>query len=314
MEVVKHENSKVVTIYRSRTFANEAQKGLEDFFAGATKSIGSYWESTNSKIVGSGLSITEQNILMPLLIDLPVEDREFRKKVKEFFEEMVTKVPYKDGVTLEIGLEESNDKKLSATNLPIKLMDYVRWRHASGHPEVARTRDEAEGNQLKKYYIYDPNTIKQKSNSLRDARDKAMEYYLVIKKDEAKVDNYLALLGEDPRAYADFDDKLEVLTKLVNSTEIEAVERFTALYEDPKTELKALVEKMVIMGILKRIGNRYLIAETDRILGDGLEEVLLELEDEAKNGELITVLKSQLQEKLKAKVALKRKAAGNARK
>jgi len=297
----KNPNSKQVTIFRARSFVADAQKGLDDFFAQSTKSIGSYWESTSSKKTGTGLSISEQNLLMPEMIDLSTEDKDFRKKVKEFFDEINTKIPHKEGLKLEIGLSVDNDKPVSKDNLPISIMDYIRWRHALGHPEVADNKDEAMGNQLISYYIFDPEGLKAKNQDLIDARDTAMEYYLLLKKDKEKLDNFLAMLGEDPRGFEDQQEKLDFLTNIINSRETEKVNDFVTLYEDPKLENKSLLEKMVLTGVLKRVGPRYIVAETDAILGNSQEEALFEIEDQ-KNEQLMVALKTLLQEKMAAKV------------
>lgn len=300
-------NSRKITIFRAPTFLSSVQTGLDDYYAMSHKDIGSYLSSKGTNTPGTGLDFEEVNLLLPLIIDYTPGEREFKAKVKEFYDSISTKVPYKDGVVLEIGLRKSNDQPLSADNLPIEPMDYIRYRHAVGHPWVAQSRDEGSGNQLKQYYVSDPEAIRVGTTNLREQREKAMEAYLVLTKEykdkPTQVDDILAVLGEDPRGFKTKDEKLDFLEELAKSPDVDKVKRFMAVATDKKIGLKGFVEKLVFTGILRKVGARYLVAETDKILGDSLEEVLLELDDTEKNGQLITVFKSQLQEKMKAQIS-----------
>lgn len=299
----KSENSKKITIFRAQSFLGQAQVGLDDYYATSQKPIGSNWASKNGVLVGTGLSTAEINFLLPEVVDREPNDREFKAKVKEFYQDISTKVPYKEGAILEVGLSGSNDKPISDTNKPINLMEYLRYRHAMQHPWVAHSREESEGNQLKFYYIYDPEKKRTDTINLRETKEKAMEAYLILTKEkDERIDDVLAVLGEDPRGFKDKSEKLDYLHDKVNSTTVEEVSKFLKVATDKKIELQGFVNKLLHTGILKQVGSRYLVAETDKIVGDGIEDVLLELEDTEKNGQLITVFKSQLQEKMKAKV------------
>lgn len=299
-------NSRKITIFRAPTFLSAVQVGLDDYYATSNKDIGGYWSGKGTKGQGTGLDFEEVDLLLPLVIDYQPGEREFKKQVNEFYTDITTKVPHKDGVTLEIGLRKSNLEPLSKENLPIVPMEYIRYRHAIGHPWVAGSRDDAEGNQLKQFYVSDPEALRISGTSLRERKEKAMEAYLILTKEAkdkpAKIDDIIAVLGTDPRKYKGMDEKLDFLESLVNSTDSVKVNQFHSVATDKKVELKGFTEKLVLTGILRKVGSRYLVAETDKILGDSLEEVLLELEDTAKNGQLVTVFKAQLQEKMKSEM------------
>lgn len=292
---------KTVTIYRMPSFLSESQQGLDGYLAMSKQPVGGYWASTSSKAVGTGLSPNEINILLPLVLDIHHEDREFRQEVRKFYESLETPVDYKHGKTLNIGLEDDS-KPLSKSNLPQDVMDYIRYRHALGNPEVAASRDEATGNRLKRFYIHDPNAVKENSNKLREKREEAMTLYLSISKEEVKVDNVLALFGEDPRTFNDLDDKLENLQKKTQSSDLKELQKFIDIAEDNQLEIKGFIQKLVKVGVLKIVGTRYVVAENGTVLADDLQGAVIELSDEEKNSELIVVLKSQLQEQLKKKV------------
>lgn len=298
------ETSRKVTIFRSATFLGSAQAGLEDYYAMSAKDVGSYGSSTGG--AGSGLDFAEVELLLPLVLDYQPSDREFKQKVKQFYDNMRTKVSHKDGIVLEIGLRKSNSDPVSKDNLPIIPIDYIRYRHALGHPWVAEDRDAGTGNGTKQFYISDPDKLRASGNNLRVQREKAMEAYLVLAR-EAKdkpeqIDDVIAVLGKDPRAYKSIDEKLDYLEEQSKSEDVAALKKFIDVAGDKKVAMRGFIAKLVLTGILRMVGSRYLVAETDKILGDSLEEVMLEIADTEKNGQLITVFKSQLQEKMKAQL------------
>lgn len=294
-------STRTVTIFRAQSFLGQAQVGLDDYYALSNKDIGSFWDSKGMSKIGSGLDWKEIEILLPLVIDSEFTDKDFKTKVKEFYTDIVTKVPHKEGAVLNIGLLD-NDKSLSKDNLPLIPMDYLRWKHALRHPWVAPSRKDSDGNQLKTFYVYDPEANKLANTSAREQKEKAMEQYLILTKENVdRIDDVLAVLKEDPRGFKDKNEKLDYLESLVNSVSPETVKGFLDVVTDKKIPLKGLLAKLVHTNVLKMVGSRYLIVETDAIFADGEEEAVLELADE-KNASLLTVFKAQLQEKMKTKI------------
>jgi len=296
-----HKNSKIVTIFRAGSFLSRAQgKEIDDFFAMSKKAIGSYWESTSSKRVATGLSFKEEGILLPKLLDVDERDREFRKKVTEFYVDIETQVPHGTGRNLEIGLEESNKDDVSEKNLPINLMDYLRYRHLIGHPHVAKTKEEADGNALVQFYIFDKSEVVKKNSKRADEKDAAIQIYLEIKPDGEKVDMMLTLLGVDPRQFTgrDAEDlKLEALRKHSETKP----DTFISIYNEGDLKNRYWIRTMVNTGVLKTIGTKYLDKETDRLIGNTLEETLYYFNDES-NSDVIVSLKSRAQEAMKRPV------------
>jgi hypothetical protein len=294
---------KTVTIFRSKSFFETSQPGAAAYLAKSKQSIGGYWASPQSKAVGKGLTPTQERILLPPIIDVDADDRDFRKEVKAFYEGLETKVPYIGGITLTISLEDDS-KELSKDNLPINIMDYLRYKHALGHPEVAESFDLAEGDLMKNYYVHDPSTVKDRKADLRKTKDEAMQAYLNISNNPEKVDNVLALLGEDPRKYT-AAERLDLLQAKAASNVHAELTTFIGTVADKQLEIKGFIKKLVATGILKTVGTRYMFTDTSAIIGNDLEETVLELQDEAKNSETIIVLKAKLQDAMKKKITKK---------
>lgn len=301
-----NKNVRHVTFFRSSSFLNESQVGLAEFMSKTKQSIGGYWASTQSKAQGTGLTQSEIRMLLPAVLDIHPDDREFRPKVKEFYEGINTTVPFKQGVTLNIGLE-NNEEELAADNLPLEVMDYIRYRHALGHPEVAKNKDAAIGNQLIKFYMHNPEEVKNQGTDLRDKRREAMALYIALSTDVIKVDNVLALYGKDTRTFNSLGDKLEFLETKTQSKELKDILNFITIAEDRQLETKGIINRMVTTGILKNVGTRFVLTETNAIIADDLDAMVIELQDEEKNGELILSLKAKLQQEMGKKVATKKK-------
>src|SRR6187551_879291 len=150
MDYSSHANSKKVTIFRSGSFMSRAQGAdTDEYFSMGKVSVDSYFEKKDSRRVATGLSFEEEELLLPSFVDASPQEREFRKNVSAFYTDISTKIPYPGGITLEIGLSSNNDKPVSKDNMPLDTMDFIRWRHAKGHPFMAASKEEAEGNQMK---------------------------------------------------------------------------------------------------------------------------------------------------------------------
>lgn len=298
-----HPNSHIVYIRRASMFASSSRKELDEYFAESHRGVGSYFQKGGMR-TATGLSFEEENLLMPEIINIPATDRDFRKEVTTFFQNLETKVPAhktdaKTGVVtggkaLEIGLRISNTNPVTEENMPIEVEHFIRWRHAMGHPQVAMTEAEGNGSQLKSYYIYDPEEVSLDNLTINDAKDKALTAYLSIKDKPRSVLQYLTLLGINTTIIK----KGEEAIKLRDAAE-KKPEAFLKIVNDTNKEYKYLIEEMVNHGILTRVGNR-LVNKDGEVIGRDITEAVLYLKD-SHNTKAFVTLKAQLQDKWKNK-------------
>lgn len=300
-----HPNSRKVYFRRCPLTVHESDPNLKEYFAGAHRTIDSYW-SQKSVRPGTGLTLAEEDLLMPRILDLHKEDREYRKKSTEYFHAITTKVPDGTGVELEIGLLKSNDEPLSEDNLPINPVDYVKYRHGISHPWVAMSLEESKGNKLKKFYLYDPNQVKKNTVSSTDLKDMAMTAYLQVRQDPVKVNQYLMLLGVMPYAH----EGQEVL-KLRELAETKPRD-FLLVHKDPQKNAKFLLAEMIAAKAVEEVGTRIIITQSKEQIGATRKEALAYLTDVA-NSKQVAIFKSLIQEwKKKKKVSsLKEIEAGD---
>lgn len=287
-----HANSHKIFLRRKTTHLESIQKEVPDFMSRSKKYIGSYFESSTSRIVGSGLTIAEQQLLIPDIIGYTPDEREYKKKVIEFFQDMATEVPFGKGKELEIGLTVSNTKPLSKENLPISVMDFIRWRHATKHPRVAPTQEDAIGNMLVEFYVYDPKAVHEGRNKAAVTLDNANAKYLGIKNKPEIVEALLVIYKHNPDEYRDPEDKTAALSRLVN----ENPEVLLAAMEDSSLQTRAILRKMVEFKLVSIIDSAYYITDDKKNIGYDEDQAIAWLQDTEKNGNTITLLKQKLQE------------------
>lgn len=285
--------SKVIVIHRQLTFSQMAHTDTEvlDWFNQAFKAITPYWKG---KVVGTGLTYSEQKLLMPYILGVEADDREFRKRTELFFHEILTKVP-PQGLKLEIGLEDDS-LPVNASNLPLNIQQYVIYRHAIGHPNVAMSKDEADRSPLKHFYLVDPEQVTSSDLRLNDLEDKALACYFKYKDDEVKVDQILTMLGVNIKLMSPSDKllKLKSFTKrnenkgdLENQSDFQ---RFVDVCEDPDLMMKYLIQEMVGAQILERQGTTIFIKESGEAIGANAKEAVAYLKN-PKNSRVYNMLR-----------------------
>lgn len=294
----KHPNSKQITIFRTNPFLAAAQGAdASGYLATMKRSIGSNFEGKGSKRVSSGLSFKEEDILLPRLLEVEADDREFNKKRTEFFCDIDTQVDYAHGCTLEIGLDSSNTDAVSKSNMPINVMDYIRYRHALAHPQVAASKEEALGNQLIQFYIFDKTAVQKNSDLILEMQDSASKAYLEMCDNPEKVTQALTLLGINILTPLGLmtpgEQRQELKTQATNKPK-----DFLDMYNTKDFEVTFWIKDMLNTGVLKKLGDKYFEAQTNVLLANNMEELIWFFKDDT-NSDRIVSLKSQQQEKKK---------------
>lgn len=305
MDTSRHPNHRPVTIFRAGSILSRAQgPEVDDFFADSKLSIGSYYDTLNSNKIGNGLTREEEELLVPSVVDLKADDRDFRKKMTEFYSDINTTVPYKLGVTLETGLEKDNEKPVSKDNMPLNIMDYLRWKHAIKHPWVAQNKTVADGNQTKKFYVFDKASLQKAKSNQGKELDAAMQIFLKIKNEEGMVAQLLTLVGIDPTTFTGKDKEADMEDALREYVQKNPV-NFAKVYNTGDIEIRYWLKAMVETKVLRMVGARYIDNETDKPIASSDEEMIYWFKDE-ENSEKVLIYKARLQEAL-AQVPEKKK-------
>jgi hypothetical protein len=284
----RHRNSKIVELLRAPNFVQQAnpEAEVQEYFSMAFKALGSYFKEFGS-VVATGLSRKEEMDLMPELIGGidPKDSHLFRGAVQTYFKNLNVKIPA-TGLKLEIGLQEDNDAPAhSMENAPIKVRDYIVWRWAKEHPQVALNKEEAERFQHKLFYIEDKVAVNAAKDKLRQAEDLAQEAYLKIKKDARRIEMVLTLMGIDTREQDDQTILLQakstvsIDSEVSDTANLERLKRFVDITADKDLTLKYDILDMIRYGILERLKSRILDKSSNEVLGENLREAVVYFQD-----------------------------------
>lgn len=293
--------SKIIEVYRHYNLVEMQQQEPEvkAWLGEAYRPIGPYFDG---KKTATGLTFEEQNILMPEVLGIEKSDKDFRKAVIKYFDEILTNVP-KDGLKLEAGLYDDS-KPLSADNLPIVPKDYIVYRHLLGHPHVALDRTTAAREQNKRFFVLDTDKAALEAVKINTLEDKAISIYFKFKDDSIKIDQILTMLGVDIRSMSK-DEKVIKLksftTKASGTSELqqkEIFDKFIKIAEDQDLEMKFLIEEMIGAQYLRRVGANIVYEETGKLVGENMQDAVLYFKN-AKNSRELNLLKAEYQMKMK---------------
>lgn len=305
--VLEHKNDHFIQIIRNKSFLERAQNASTDsFFSMSRVSIGSYFQK-DSPTIGTGLSREETDILLSKLLDMDPKDREFRNIVQKFYMELFTPVPPSDpkadplswGLRLNIGMLEDNKAPVSETNLPINLMDYIRYRHALGHRWVAATPNLAQGNQMIKFFVSDPLINADAGAEQGDINDRALSIYLSVKSNENKVDMLLTMLGVDPVAIVKNKPgkKAAIKQAALKALSQSKPDLFIKTYDTDNFSSRYLVRALINAKIWITVANKVLDGKSNAVIGESETGAVLWLNDPAHSNRTM-IYKASLQDYL----------------
>ena len=293
----EHQNSIKVKVFRAPTFLGGAQgQDVQTYLGDSKVSIGSYFEP-QSMVVGSGLTVQEKEILLPVFVGVSSAHPDFMKKVETYYIDMDTKVPYQTGLLLEVGLKEDNNAPISLTNTPIVPLDYIKYRHLASHPYVGATKEDAEGTR-KQFYIFNPEELQKKTKAKNDSKDAALAIFLQIKKEPTKVAMMLTLMGVNPKTFSGKNKQVEMeeaLRKIVDSKPDE----FNTIFSKKDIDTEYLIQSMLNHKIINKFGEKYMDPQADaknQLLANSIEELIFFLKDKDNSG-VVMSLRARLQEK-----------------
>lgn len=287
----KHPNSKKIVIYRAQSFLSRAQgPEVDNYYATTHAAVGSYWLK-GSQQIATGLTVPEIRLLLPALIGIPATDNQFLSAVNRFYGDLTTPVPFKEGRTLEIGLMQDNSKPISEENLPLNIMDYVRYHQIKGHPFVAKDLKEAKKDSRKQFYIFDKEAANDALVAENRSKDAAMQIYMQMKGSEAKRDMMLELIGEK---YEDLTSS-ERDTLFRNCADKKHT-KFYEIYQQGDIEERYKINRLIHHKLLEYLAGKYIIAGSKKLIGSSIKEAIMFLKDD-ENSETILHLNTSLMEK-----------------
>jgi len=292
--------SKVIFIRRKFSFIEEANAdpAVKDYFDMSFKAIGSQFK-VFGKIYESGLTAKEEEILMPEIIGFfPVDRKDYRSAVQDFYKNMNTKVP-SGGLKLQIGLQGNGE--LATDNPPLNIDHYLRYRHALAHVQVGKNLDEAEKYQHVLFYIDDPEINTKHATKVSKTEDSARMLYFKIIEDQQTIEMVLTLMGIDTKGM-NLEDRIlklkslaTIKSKLGNAENVRNLDKFVRIANDKNLAAKYEIERMVAVGILDRMRTAIVASETGDPIGDDMKDAVHWFKDKS-NSKEVNVFRARLRE------------------
>lgn len=308
---------KEVTLHRQYGFMEEANKDPEvrEYFDMAFIALGAYSKTAGGP-PASGLSRAEEQAILPEITGVyPADGRkEFSESVNKYFKNLNTKIPA-GGLKLQIGLTDPS-KAVGFTetlenglpdpngniNHPLNSTQYIKWRHAIGHPLCAPDKDTAEKYQHIQYYIQDEEAIVVAASALSKLEDIARKEFFRISEDRGLTDQVLTLLGI-PNARKLDPNRAEQSLKSFSSIDNEVSEdvnaiklkKFKSVATDKELAIKYDIMQFITAEIFEQVGMRILIKESGEQIGINMKEASKWMQDKA-NVQNIGAFKAQLEE------------------
>lgn len=213
--------------------------------------VGSYLTKTGA--VGTGLSFEEIKRIMPGVIAMEPTDPKFRSEVDKYFNNMMIPIPY-EGRQLEIGLDEE-------TNLPINIVDWLRYKFVQNHPQVSTNKKDADASQTKIYYLEDEEADSERMSENIIYKTKATIEFAKLVEDKVKFD---WVLRELSFKYPEIGSISKVISLKPNDKNIilnKAMEKdykkFLEIVNDDDIKYKAEIASFIDAKIVDKVGNQF---------------------------------------------------------
>lgn len=235
-----------------------------------------------------GLDRKEEKNILPRIIDAePDEGSAFYDKASKYWKELTIDVP-SGGKPLNISTRGESEIDGVKVDDPVHPEDYVMYRFAQAHPQVAETEEDALANRNKLYYILDPEEEKRNKRSEVEAKKEAWREFIKMEEDEQKVDLMIRVFTDSsPEKMTDIDEKVNKLDEELERRPKE----FVQLAQDDDLEKQDFVLQCLEYGVLRKTGNQ--IMYMDEVLGSGVEDVVAFLKNK-RNSSTLSELKAKL--------------------
>lgn len=264
--------------------------------------LGGGFDSTTNDTL-RGVSYDEEKAYLPNLVGCSPDSFDWSAKTRAFWEKFDVTVPT-HGKILNITCEKAKfvvpgTGKEITIDRPEVVLDYLIWRFAQKHSEVASNLAECLALKEKQFYIEDQDAeIKAKTTTL-EIKNKARQKYLEIAGGESKDETLLRAIAVNTRALhgSVIPTKLADLLIFLNDISEKFPVAFADAASDPEIKDRAFVSQLLDYQILTSAGNQ-LYDETQGInaIAESIEEFIKLINQPGKSA-----YKAQLKVKLDSK-------------
>jgi len=172
---------------------------------------------------------------------------------------------------------------------PVNPLDWLRYKFAVEHKEVAESEAEMKRHPNKHFWIRDPEAESKKTNDQLQDRKKAYTEFLSIGDDESKMDMVLRAMGTLNTAELTTVQKENLLERYVQ----DEPGKFYNVATDKNLAIRAEILDMVDKGVLNRLNSGIFFGDDN--LGSTMDEAIKFFKSK-KNSETVLILRDKLNE------------------
>lgn len=246
--------------------------------AGAKVTIGSIYIGRQPL---RGVEGEEAAKLLSGILDVPHGHADWPKQEKDFWASMSVKVPF-EGKELNITTDEDGN--------PENAMDYITWKWCLKHRQVAESEAIMKQDGQKRFYIYDPQKDLLKKNAEVKLKKEADKEFIKVSSDADKMRRLLRVLSKGSRPENLTD--MEVENQLYNLKNAKP-SSFLKYSTDKNLDVRAELEEMVEMGVLRTIGNQLIYG--DETIGENMTDAIVYFNNKKNSGQ-VNAMRAQLKE------------------
>lgn len=232
-----------------------------------------------------GLSQEEERKLLPEIIGVSPDDNDFSERARKYWAELTIDVP-QEGHQLNVPVYESGE--IPDPQDP-HVEDWIKYQWAKDHPQVAKSRQEAEANINKRFFIYDPEREAKRENKESKMRQKAYIELAKASENEQKMDVLVRVLTDQKPEKLSNTEKENVLDTKVNSDP----EEFISAATDDNLAIRGAIMDAVEHEVLNKIGNQ--IMYQDEVIADSMDEAIAWFKNDRNSG-TVQEIKAKLDE------------------
>lgn len=228
-----------------------------------------------------GLSDEEEKKYLPQIIGVGVDHPEFTSKAREFWATMGFLVPV-GGVVLDITTDENGH--------PYNIEDWLKYKWALRHKQVAANKQTLEKDPRKKFYIHDRNEAERRKHATIQVQKQADIEFIKACQDMTKARRIVRMMDNvvDPDTLSEH----QVENKMFDLKNSEP-ERFLSIAKDSKLDVKAEIQQMIDAQILRKVGNQ--IIYIDQMIGESMNDAVAWMQNQ-RNSTIVADLKAKLKE------------------
>jgi hypothetical protein len=220
-----------------------------------------------------GVEGDEEKRLLCKLLGLDETDKTIGKVMREWWAELRILVDH-EGTELQVGMIDGE---------PVNIEDYLKYRFALRHPQVAESRELMVIDSRKMFYLYDYDQEVGKDNAKGAVKRKAMvelDRIMQVRRDMDRVMRVMGELRPENLSTQQAQNRLQLLVE-------NEPQKFLSIITDKNFDNRSVLTEMLQYEVLRKIGNAYYYQ--DQILGDNEEETILYLKNPANNSVLVTL-------------------------